>query len=271
MSNTNMSNANMSNTNMSNTNMSNANMSNANMSKRNILPMKRNKTQKKAILVKSCKLGIHKTIKPCCNRYINGSQCHVNPNFLDANTGKLTPSNSLQMEKEHKRYKRKEKKLFGDTNNQPTRAEITRKLNAQGINEIINERNSLQLIINMRKKWLKKWYIPPSDESDCYACDANSRNHSLRITILEDCLKNYDDVIANNEKNAPVSSRTRQALKTLGPSSRLNITRKKNKIERVDYTRASSKFSSNGSDKENNAGGKRSIAKTKSKRNKSKL
>ena len=174
------------------------------------------------------------------------------------------------MEEEHKRYKRKEKKLFGNTNNQPTRAEITRKLNAQGINEIINERNSLQLIINMRKKWLKKWYILPSDDSDCYACDANSRNHSLRITILEDCLKNYDDVITNAKENETASRRTSSALKILGPSSRLNITRKKN-IEKAGYITASSKFSSNGSDKENNAGGKRSIAKTKSKRNKSKV
>ena len=201
----------------------------------------KNKTQKNKVL-KICNLGIKGTMKPCCNKDKDGIQCHVKPIFLDVFTKRLTRNNSIQMSKEHDDYKKEERKLFGPTDNQPTRLEISRKINTNGINEVKKERTNLANIIKMRKDWLHKWYIPPTIHTDCYSCDANARNHSIRISILEDCLKNYDDEIAKNERTISVSSRTRSASaaasvasKTMRSRPKLNLTkRKKDNYEKID-------------------------------------
>ena len=95
----------------------------------------------------------------------------------------------------------------------------------------------------MRGDWLKKWYIPPTPKTDCYTCDANARNHNVRIDILKQCMNDYNSVIKYHERKTSVSSRTRSKSKsksksrskTMRTRPRLILTRKKKDIvDRVD-------------------------------------
>jgi len=205
--------------------------------RRNSMPSQQNKTKKNE-KAKLCNVGINGTKKPCCDKNKDGAQCHIRSVYLDSKK-RLTRSNSLLLEKEHHDYKMKEKDLFGSSGIIPSKNEISKKLLKKGIKTIIDERNQFKDIVKMRSDWLKKWYIQPINNIDCYVCDANARNHSMRITILKECIKDYDDIIAENERNRSVSSRTRSArsvtnsrMSSLRP--KLNITRKKDNHTKVD-------------------------------------
>ena len=177
-------------------------------------------------------------MKPCCDKNKDGAQCHISGTYLDS-TGRITDSNSSLLKKEYNDYKTKEKYLFGSSGIQPSKNEILKKFKKNGIETIIDERNQLKDIVKMRSDWLKKWYKSPSVNPDCYFCDANARNHSVRISILKDCIKDYNDIIAKNERNMSVSSRTRSARsatnsRMLSARPKLNITRRKDNHTKVD-------------------------------------
>ena len=198
-----------------------------------------NKTLKNRAPV--CNLGIKGTMKPCCNREMNGHQCHINPKLLD-HTKRLTRRDAILMTEEHDNYKNAEKKLFGYNVLQHSKSDINNILRKEGIDAIKQNLNDLKNITKMREDWLKKWYIPPTPKTDCYTCDANARNHNMRIDILKQCMNDYNSVINYHERKTSVSSRTRSKskskskskLKTMRTRPRLNLTRKKDIVDRVD-------------------------------------
>jgi hypothetical protein len=154
---------------------------------------------------KVCNLGINGTMKPCCDKEISGNQCDIKPHLIES-TNRLT----IKMTKEHNDYKDEEKKILGSDGLAPTKYDIYRRLSLRGLGVIKSERDRLKKIIKMRSDWLNKWYVPPSPTSNCYSCDANARNHNIRIEILKKSLDDYNEIILKNEKKkTSVSSRTR--------------------------------------------------------------
>jgi hypothetical protein len=200
-----------------------------NKTEKNKKKIKNNKTEKNK--KKVCDLGINGTAKPCCDKHLNGSECHIKPSLLD-NTKRLTRNDTIKIMKEHDDYKYEEAKMFGSGDIVPSKFDISRRFTLHGLDVLKKERDRLKNIIKMRKDWLEKWYVPPSPRSDCYTCDANARNHNVRIEILNKCLDDYNEIILNKEKKTSVSSRTRSNL-THKQRPKLNLTRKSN-IYRVD-------------------------------------
>jgi hypothetical protein len=197
----------------------------------NVESTSKNKTVKNRTQV--CNLGINGTMKPCCDKDTSGHQCHVKPNLLDQ-TKRLTRNDSMKMSNEHDEYKEEETKLLGSSGLMPSKYDIARRYTLHGLDAIKNERYNFKRIIKMRTDWLKKWYVPPSPSSDCYTCDANARNHNVRIDILTRSLDDYNEFILKNEKKNSVSSRTRSNVVTSKQRPRLNLTRKKKESYRVD-------------------------------------
>ena len=171
-----------------------------------------------------CNLGIKGTMKPCCNRKINGHQCHIHPKLLD-HTKRLTRRDAILMTEEHDNYKNAEKKLFGHNVLQHSKSDINKILRKDGIDAIKQNLNDLKNIIKMREDWLKKWYIPPTPKTDCYTCDANARNHNIRIDILNQCLDDYNSAIL---KEGSFGRRTRSKRKKNNNTRKSNFTYKKN-------------------------------------------
>jgi hypothetical protein len=179
-----------------------------------------------------CNLGINGTMKPCCDREMNGHQCHINPELLD-HTKRLTRRDTILMTKEHDNYKNAEKRLFG-SNVIHSKKYINEILEEEdGIDTIKQNRNVLENIIKMREDWLKKWYIPPTPKTDCYTCDANARNHNIRIDILNQCLDDYNSAIL---KEGPSSRRTRsKRRKSNFTYKKNNNTRKSNNTKKKQF------------------------------------
>jgi len=164
-------------------------------------------------------------MKPCCDKDKSGQQCHIKPALLN-HTKRLTRNDSNQMAKEHDAYKYAETKLFGSSGLQPSAYDISRRLALHGLDTIKDERAKLYNIIQMRTDWLNKWYVPPTTKSDCYTCDANARNHNMRIVLLKRSLDDYDKITKEKitqERPTPVRLRPK-----------LNFTRKKNNVDKVD-------------------------------------
>jgi len=181
-----------------------------------------NKTLKNRARV--CNLGINGTMKPCCDREMNGHQCHINPKLLD-DTKTLAHKYTNLMAREHDNYKNAEKRLFG-SNVIHSKKYINEILEEEdGIDTIKQNRNVLKNIIKMREDWLKKWYIPPTPKTDCYTCDANARNHNIRIDILNQCLDDYNSAIL---KEGSFGRRTRSKRKKSNNTKKSNFTYKKN-------------------------------------------
>jgi hypothetical protein len=169
----------------------------------------KNKTVKN--VTKVCNLGVIGTMKPCCNKDKDGIFCHVKPKLLD-NTKSLTRSKSKQMSDEHDAYKYEETKLFSSGDVMPTKYDIHRQIISEGLDVVKYDRDRLKKIIKMRTNWLKDWYMEPISGVDCYTCDANARNHNVRIEILKKSLVDYNESINKNEKKTSVSSRTRSKV-----------------------------------------------------------
>jgi len=188
----------------------------------------KNRTLKNPIKV--CNLGINGTMKPCCNRDKSGDQCHIKPALL-GHTKRLTRSDSLKMMKEHDAYKDSETELFGSSGLVPSKYDISNRFKSRGLDVIKNERDKLKNIIQMRTNWLNKWYVPPSSLSDCYTCDANARNHNVRIEILKQSLIDYDKII----QAKTIQAKTIQANDVPSRARpKLNLTRKKDNIDIID-------------------------------------
>ena len=205
---------------------------------------------------KVCNLGIKGTMKPCCDKDINGNQCHIKPTLLDKYTKRLPLRDSALMSNEHEAYKKAEGNLFGYNTNNLSKNDIYKRYDDNGLSSIKKERDNLKKIIKMRSVWLKKWYISPSLKIDCYSCDANARNHIYRIEILNNILDTYNDIIMEKNilrqsvKSRTRSSRTRSSRTrssrtrssransnkvTVRSRPKLNLTRKKNNNdEKVD-------------------------------------
>jgi hypothetical protein len=193
-------------------------------------PISKNKTVKNN--AKVCDLGINGTMKPCCDKFKSGYDCHLKPSLLD-HTKRLTRSDTLKMTQEHDNYKDIEEKLLGSSGLSPLKYEISRKIELKGLYAVKKERDLLKKSIKMREDWLKKWYIAPSKKVDCFTCDANARNHNARILILNQGLDNYNESILKQEKKTSVSSNTRSQI-TSTQRPKMNLTRKKN-IYKVDH------------------------------------
>ena len=181
---------------------------------------------------KVCNLGIKGTMKPCCDKDINGNQCHIKPTLLDKYTKRLSLRDSALMSNEHEAYKKAEGNLFGYNTNNLSKNDIYKRYDDNGLSSIKKERDNLKKIIKMRSDWLKKWYISPSLKIDCYSCDANARNHIYRIKILNNILDTYNDIIMEkNIASQSVRSRTR--------SSRTRSSRTRSSHTRSSHTRSS--------------------------------
>jgi len=150
------------------------------------------------------------------------------------------------MAKEHDAYKDAETKLLGSSGLQPSKHDISRRLALHGLDTIKDERANLYNIIQMRTDWLNKWYIPPSPRSDCYTCDANARNHNIRIVILKQSLDDYDKIIHEKITQEKITQEkiTQDKIIQARPTPvqptpvrlrpKLNFTRKKSNVEKVD-------------------------------------
>lgn len=193
---------------------------------------KTSKNQTAKNQTKVCNLGIHGTTRPCCNKTVSGEQCHIKPSLLD-HRKRMSRGDTIEMAKEHDAYKEAENNIMGTDGSSPTKYDIARRINVIGLDAVKDERDCLKNIINMRTEWLKKWYVQPTPSSDCYTCDANARNHNVRIEILNKSLEDYNELILRNENKTALSNRTRSNSKSKR-RTKMNLTRKKDNSYRVD-------------------------------------